>query len=482
MRHHLFLLLVPLLILLVAGCALEIREIAPGHYVIAPVAPTGAPRATVTITPAPTATASATNAPSPTGTPGDITPTPTQEGPPATPGPTSTATVAPKPALCEGIVVNPQGLNVRSGASTSAASIGNLSTDAVAIVDRFYIVRDGLEEWAHITSPVAGWVAAIYYDGRRLLWWPEDLSDGERAVWCLPPYVTVEWASNPPPSTPLPVLVGPHTLVGVQGGIVDYPWTTMKCLNHTEALCLEVKRRNPAVTIVYRTLHVSDGMRDCPDYNEWLSPDTWYRKMKPHWPSGFDYYEVINECQAPTTQTMVNFSIRIAELAAQDGHAIVAFSYYPGAPEIAEWDVLYGYLSWADRHPLPDGRYHGIALHAAGYAPADQVPPGSWINDLWVAGRHTLIDARLNLIHGYSLKQFKGPIYVTELGWDDGYQGLSTPPLGWSCVQYARAVAETRRVLAAQGVVDGFHIWNFGSGGTTRWIDLYPCVTQIALA
>lgn len=179
-------------------------------------------------------------------------------------------------------------------------------------------------------------------------------------------------------------------------------------------------------------------------------------------------------------RVMVDFSIRIAQLAARDGRAILAFSWYPGAPEIADWDVLYDYLVWADANPLPDGRHHGVALHAAGYAPPEQVPAGSWVNDVWVAGRHTLVNARLLQTKGYSLKQFKGPIYITELGWDDGYQSTSMGSLGWGCAQYAAAVARTRTVLSEQGIIDGIHIWNFGSGGTTIWVDLSPCAAQIA--
>lgn len=144
--------------------------------------------------------------------------------------------------------------------------------------------------------------------------------------------------------------------------------------------------------------------------------------------------------------------------------------------------MLYDYLVWADANPLPDGRYHGIALHAAGYAPAEQVPAGSWVNDPWVAGRHELVNARLLQVHGYSLKQFRGPIYVTELGWDDGYQSVGLGSLGWDCTAYGRAVARTVEVLARQGIVDGVHVWNFGSGGTTRWVDLSPCLPQIAAA
>lgn len=63
---------------------------------------------------------------------------------------------------------------------------------------------------------------------------------------------------------------------------------------------------------------------------------------------------------------------------------------------------------------------------------------------------------------------------------DDGYQSTSMGSLGWGCAQYAAAVARTRTVLSEQGIIDGIHIWNFGSGGTTIWVDLSPCAAQIA--
>ena len=393
------------------------------------------------------------------------------DGPGTAPTPAPTATPLPGPTPITGtpqpgdcLLTSAYTMTIRSGWTTGSARVGALPAGAPASVGHLY-PNTATEQWAFVThNNVTGWVA-VRTGGADYSTLSGDCSKVRR--------------DKPRAGAPL---AGPHVLVGAQNTLAGYAeqFSTYKCLTHSEGICLAAKARNPDLVIVYRTLHVSDGMRDCPDYNEWLSPDVWYRKMRPHWAEGFDYYEVINECAPPSPRVMVDFSIRVAQLAAADGKAILAFAYYPGAPELADWDVLYDYLRWADEHPLPDGRHHGLALHAAGYAPAEQVPPDSWINDVWVAGRHTLINARLLAVHGYSLKQFRGPIFITELGWDDGYQSLGLGSLGWDCAQYALAVAETRRALAAQGIVDGFHIWNFGSGGTTRWVDLSPCASQIA--
>lgn len=395
----------------------------------------------------------------PTSGPGsqDNTPVPTP-----TP-PTATMTPLPPPVnVC--MYRNAQNtMTIRQSYSTTSARVSSLPANVPAVVGHLF-PNTATEAWAFINyGGITGWVAIR--------------SGGT-------PYGTLEGdCSNIRRDQPTTALeIGTHTLIGVQGEITGYAeaFQTMKCLTHTEQLCLFAKERNPNLTLVYRTLHVSDGMRDCPRPDEWHIPSIWYSKMKPHWPDGFDYYEIINECGPPSAAVMAQFSIEVAKLAAANGKAILAFSYYPGAPEISEWDALYTYLAWADANPLPDGRYHGLALHASGYAPPNQVPQGSWINDIWVAGRHTLVDARLNLVHNYSLKQFKGPIYITEYGYDDGYQSLSLPPLGWTCEQYGRAITETRRVLEAQGIVDGVHIWNFGNGGGGQWTDLYPCINEIA--
>src|SRR3990167_2274800 len=240
-------------------------------------------------------------------------------------------------------------------------------------------------------------------------------------------------------------------------------WGVLKCLNGTEHICLEAKRRNPNLTIIFRALNTCQGIADGPQMAGWYNPSTWFGCIRGYWPEGFDWYEIINEVGPPGDDfaLIAQFSIDMARMAAAEGKCILAFSFAPGNPEIARWSALLPYLLWANDHPCAPGKYHGIALHQSVYLPPSvPLQKGEWVNSLWVAGRDWIIDGYLQLNHGFSLAQFKGPIYLTEISLTDGYSGSWDDR--WSCAELALSIKETKEGLSARPWITGFNWWNFG--------------------
>ena len=210
-------------------------------------------------------------------------------------------------------------------------------------------------------------------------------------------------------------------------------------------------------------------MRDCPSGPEWQDPDRWWNGIRSYLPADADYIEVVNECGIDGA-TFSQFSIRLAELANDDGWAILAFSFPPGNPELSEWSGLVHYLRWAGSHPLSDGRYNGVALHQSAYTNL-AVRQGSWLNSPWIAGRHRLVWNFLRtLVPPYDHTQSPIPWVITEVGVTDGYSGSWTET--FSCEQKAAAYRETRRQYQQDGLWLAW--WNIGSIG--KWTDDSPCL------
>lgn len=442
--------------------------------------PVLAPSATFT----PTATLTASPTSSATATPNGIL-TPTPEGPTATPGPSSTATVEPKPALCEGVVVNQAGLNVRAAPSTNAAVVGTLSGDAVAVIDRFYIVSDDREEWAHLTSPVNGWVAAVFYNGRRLLAWPEDVTDGERAIWCLPPYVTVEWASNPPP-TPPPQSANPRGLHLIYSALPEPVLETLPALGTLKAtdgaewaLVEGKRRRGDALTTVYRVLYTAWGKLDCPP--GWgvgdpvAAADAWYDMLHTVWasrgllglvegPGGrsfrvTDRFEYRNECLF-VGDWEVAFDRQMLRRATAVGICLLAFSDAPGTPELAQFAQRRPVLDEMLARPCRPGEWHGIALHI--YFGRDS---GPWLFGRWrlfrqVAGAK--YDALTYWFTEYGVPDVQGQL-----------EGRGVPDCGAIRDELAAADA----IFGDDPGVAGYHAYSVGGG--TEWLDLSPCLPAL---
>lgn len=460
---------------------------ATGHLLLcsegASDCPPGAPA-----TPEPTATPSTTPTqpgltltPSPPSTP--QAPTPTPEGPTATPGPPPTQiTPDPKPAACEGVVINQTGLNVRATPSVNAPVIATLSPDEVAIIDAFYIVQDGREEWAHITRPIVGWVAAWYYTPpRRLLWWPEDLSDGERAIWCLPPYVEVEWASNPPPSTPPPLTRNPRGLHLIYSARPDPVQAalpglgTIKATDGAEWALSIAKQYNPDIVTVYRVLYTPWGKLDCPP--DWGHGDpvqaanAWYDMLVGVWGTRgllgqidtqagpvrvVDYFEYRNECGFVGSWE-VAFDIQMLRRATAGGICLLAFSDAYGTPELHEFAQRKPVLDEMLEHPCRAGMWHGIALH--GYSKHDS---GPWLFGRWRLFREVVGDAYDAL--GYWFTEWGVPNTAGS------YDGRGEP----DCAAMEAELAMVDQILRSDAGVGGYHVYSVGGG--SEWIDITPCL------
>lgn len=470
--------LLTLLLLVLAGCAFEVVEVAPGHHVVRPWQPTGAPTMTptVTLTPTPSATPTSDVTLEP-----PVSPTPTQEGPPVTSTPNPN-TPEPKPALCEGIVINGAGLNVRADHSTSAPLRGTLTADDVAIIDAFYIVMEGREEWVHIVEPIQGWVAGIFYEGRRLLSWPEDVNDGERAVWCLPPYVTVEWASNPPP-TPEPQTGNPtglHLIFSAarEPVLASLPALgTIKATDGAEWALVEAKsRRGASITTVYRVLYTPRGKLDCPP--SWgvgdpiRAANEWYDMLVGVWgqrglldevegPDGYrypvtDWFEYRNECRF-VWPWEVEFDRQMIRRASAAEICLLLFSDAPGTPEVHEFALRRPVLDEALVRPCRQGQRHGIALHT--YFGADS---GKWLFGRWRMFRDA-VGAKYDMLL-YWFTEYGVP---SEQGTIDG---RGTP----DCPTIQREISMAAAVYRADASVAGFHIYSVGDG--TEWLDLTRCL------
>jgi len=134
-------------------------------------------------------------------------------------------------------------------------------------------------------------------------------------------------------------------------------------------------------------------------------------------------------------------------------------------------------LRWIDQHPCgvwPNGatKYHGLVLHQPGYMPISvPVLPNSWIRSDYVAGRARLVAAYLKDRVGYDLAAFRGPVFITEMGW----QGDTVPNERFTCEQVAAGYSCTRAMYQEISPWTwGFHLWNVGGQG--QWADLTGCL------
>lgn len=251
---------------------------------------------------------------------------------------------------------------------------------------------------------------------------------------------------------------------------------SMKCLNGSYAICLEAKRQNPELIIVARTLHTDYGALDCPQDWNYGSPATWWAAIKNYLPDGFDAYEIQNECGPPPQgyAYWAQWNIAIARLVQRDkGGILLAFAFAAGNPDYPHWLDLIEYFRWVAQNPLPDGRYHGLALHAAANASWNR-SDSPWINNPHLtADRYFLFVRDVMLANtGFDLSRWPGTVAFTEIGLHDGYSG------NWgavySCAEIADAYKTTAAKLQSRAVMQW---WNIGQ--VSRWTSSHECLPQM---
>ncbi len=440
------------------GRTVRFNLIDPTRTATLPPVSTPTPTVAVTMTAIPTTTPHPTTTTIPTESP-----TPTLEVtilPTVTNGPTKTCAV--KAA---------QSVRIRSLPSIGSAILGNLSTNEVIDIDEVDTAEGYL--WAHHSR---GWSAIR----SGTTWWAYGI-EGQSAI-CVDVTGWPDGLEPPSPVVKTP-LVGLHVLVGSRWDTIAdtaSAWDAIKTLTDSAHLAQQFKSIKTETVTVYRPLIICTGMSDGPILPHWSDPQAYYNCIRPSWPEGFDYYEVVNEVGAPGgIAQFTDMMIGLAERAGQEGKCILTYSFPPGNPDLADWGDILRFMRWSNDHPCgtwPDGtpRYHGIALHQPGY-----MPPGvplradSWVNNSWVAGRDVLIDNLLRQAHSFSLADFKGGIWLTEWGYVDGYSGSWEDR--WTCEQMAAGLDYTMQVYKDRPWMQGFFIWTtVGSG--TRWTDVTSCL------
>lgn len=102
------------------------------------------------------------------------------------------------------------------------------------------------------------------------------------------------------------------------------------------------------------------------------------------------------------------------------------------------------------------------------------MPPNSWTRSEYLSGRDDLVAAYLKDRVGYDLTRFRGPVFITEMGWQD----YTVPNETFTCDQVAAGFALTRRMYRQHSLwVWGFHLWNVG--GVGQWVDLTACLLPL---
>lgn len=265
------------------------------------------------------------------------------------------------------------------------------------------------------------------------------------------------------------------------GTVLNYARSveSMKCLDGAYDLCLEAKRLNPELIIVARTLQTNYGIIDCPQEWNYGEPSAWWGAINRRLPDGFDYYEIQNECYFPPQgpSYYARWSIEMAKLVQRDkGAGMLAFSFSPGNPDYPSWPLLLPYLQWADQNPLPNGRRHGIALHASAYAPWTRA------DSPWIGNRHINPDRYFVFVRdvvkantGVDILSLSIPVVFSEIGVTDGYgTGIIYGGPTYTCQERASAYRYTAAQLEGRGMMNW---WNIGQIGP--WTSDHECLPEM---
>jgi hypothetical protein len=105
--------------------------------------------------------------------------------------------------------------------------------------------------------------------------------------------------------------------------------------------------------------------------------------------------------------------------------------------------------------------------------------PDSYIRNIHITERDQFVDAVLRANTGYSLRDFRGPIYVTEFGWED----YTIRNQGFTCEQVRAGWKVSKDYFVKNSPwITGVLVWNFWNMGSPnsvddgRWVDLTECL------
>lgn len=411
------------------------------------------PTATPTPTNAPTATPSSTPTITPTTQPQA---TPTQE---STPLPTATPAPTAIPKVCELRAITT--IRIRFNPTTSANITGLWIEGETRTFDQFWQPDESGYLWGHHAD---GWSAVYYWPGFEWLIAGTTEADLCRDVEGWP------WNLAPPEPIARNIRSGPHILMGEGASVVlNYAAhiSAAKCLPGSYQICLTLKAANPDIYIIARPF--TDHLATIWNFD---AGQAW-KAVKGSIPAGFDALELENEStpEGKYLNDWVQFSIKLAGLVARDtGMQYLAFSFGPGNPPFEVWLQLVPYLEWVAANPLPDGRYHGIAIHASPYATFNR-PDMPWVNNAWIAGRIYLARDVLLANTSFDLATWPGMIAVTEAGLSGGYSGDWNAP--YNCQEVADAYKTTQEIYTQNGYPHVFIWWNLGR--ISLWVSDHDC-------
>lgn len=411
---------------------------------------TPSPTPTLTFTPFPTLTEEPFLTATPTDEIGPVTLIPT-----ATPTPSSVPSITPTATPDTGCLVQNQnsfGIRVRT------LPVVRADTDTGGSIESYQYVHP----------------EAVYY-GNIWTWYKHwwdvetDIGVDSTYVWSAAELLTViSGCEALPYENPFPRQIrdGPHILMGEGASIVlNYAQniTAAKCLPGSFHLCQQLKAANPDIWIVARLFN-DKALHDL-DYDIL----EYWERYGHQIPEGFDAFEPENESTPQTEDQWRRWSsanIGLAKMLAQRGMQNMAFVFGPGWPEMHQVPYIEPYIKWVAENPLPDGRYHGIALHSAMYAPWDR-PDMPWVNNEFLAGRIYMIDEQLET----NLKTWPGVIAMTEIGLSDGYSGNWNAT--YSCNEVCSAKTATLDRWAIEGYPHVYFHWNIGKIGI--WTSDHDC-------
>jgi hypothetical protein len=444
--------------------------------------PTNTPRPTATNTKPPTKTKTATE----TGDDEFDTPTPENEIPtdeplPPTLGPGKT---------CELKVIVSGGIRVRKEPTRGSVQLGYVTYPNQPTIDAFTVTpyfdptlkRTYNELWAHskVSSTITGWFVVVTKLGMSDVqpeWWVGGV-EGHSEI-CMD---VQGWPSGVLPPEPIVINENPaglHVLGGFSntGEILRHisAYNILKVTDDAAYLMSEAKRLNPAVITIHRNIFlVSLGLRNCPDgwgvgdpigsaRNWWnVQVATW--SARGLWGQGnpVDFREYRNECGF-AAQWEVAFDKEIIRLANNAGVCLAIQSYAYGQPEPEQYATLAPVLDAILAQECAPGRRHIIAAHTYG-----NVQSG-----IFIFGRWQLFRAAVGSKYDSIQWVFSEFGVSNQQGNNDG---RGSPDCPRAALETRQAVDEYRK----HPEVLGFSLYSVGSG--TEWLDLTPCLGQIAAA